>query len=226
MGVCEDPENTARSEQPTALKPGIGASFLVSPKGEVYFQTGVPHSACWDAMQKGELIEGDVLVEVDGQRVYRVPIRLVAQMLQGTPGSFVRVSFRRNTQEFTLDLERRLLGPVVSMEKKTFEPSLGTHSASSSSLPFSLIRGPQASRKGRKKYKVESRILDSAEVGQEFYADMADVGTARLTLDQLTEVHHTLQASTQDKSASRHRHRRTHKRSHKLRLSRSCTPMS
>ena len=139
-----------RSTQPKSARPGIGASFLVSSNSEVCFQTAVPNSACWDAMQSGELIEGDVLAEVEGQSVHRSPIHLVAQMLAGEPGSFVRVSFRRGTQVFSLDLERRLLGQTL--EKKSL---LGTHSGSSSL---------QGHRKGgaRKKYDIDTSILDRA----------------------------------------------------------------
>ena len=206
MGACSQgvEEMLDRSTQPQSARPGIGASFLVSSNSEVCFQTAVPGSASWDAMQQGELIEGDVLAEVDGLPVHRSPIRLVAPMLAGEPGSFVRVSFRRGTKVFSLDLERRLLGQTLETKRL-----LGTHSASSSL---------QGHRKGgaRKKYDIDTSILDRAVwslfeavcmcvlsadlgkrqgAGQEFYRDMSSNGKAKIACEQITNVYHSLQAS-------------------------------
>ena len=192
MGMCTGDENGTfgvRATHAAAVTTGIGAAFGTAPNGEVYFQTAVPNSSCWQAMQSGKLAHGDVIAAVDGQPVYRSPSRAVAQMLQGAAGSVCIVSFKRGDNTFTLELERRPLAGAENMI--LLPPAQGAHSGSSS-----------LSKHDHRHIPIATAMLDRAEVGQELYSDLQSQGEALISLDELKDVHHRLQVRWPDQLSS------------------------
>ena len=50
---------------------GIGAVFGVAECGAVFFNTAVPGSSCWEALEHEQIAHGDVLFSVNGLALYR-----------------------------------------------------------------------------------------------------------------------------------------------------------
>lgn len=50
---------------------GIGAVFGVAECGAVFFNTAVPGSSCWEALENEQIAHGDVLFSVNGLTLYR-----------------------------------------------------------------------------------------------------------------------------------------------------------
>jgi len=105
MAKTADPIRPKDRNQQAA---GIGAVFGVDATGAVFFNTAVAGSSCEDAEKEGKLYKGDVLVRVSDHKVYRAPLSSVASKLLGKPGTTVEVTFMREDQYVTMNLERRL----------------------------------------------------------------------------------------------------------------------
>ena len=87
---------------------GVGAVFGVAECGAVFFNTAVPGSSIWEAMEQDKVQRGDVLFSVDGSMLYRAPLKMVASKLLGPVGSPVQIVFRRGPKTITLDCQRRV----------------------------------------------------------------------------------------------------------------------
>lgn len=81
---------------------------VVAECGAVFFNTAVPGSSCWEALEQDKIKHGDILFSVNGLTLYRAPLKLVAAKLLGPVGSTVKVVFRRGPTAISLDCERRV----------------------------------------------------------------------------------------------------------------------
>ena len=76
--------------------------------GAVFFNTAVPGSSCWEALERDKIQYGDILFSVNGLTLYRAPLKLVAAKLLGPVGSTVKVILRRGKSAILLDCKRRV----------------------------------------------------------------------------------------------------------------------
>mmetsp|Transcript_42151 Transcript_42151/g.67758 ORF Transcript_42151/g.67758 Transcript_42151/m.67758 type:complete len:180 (-) Transcript_42151:106-645(-) len=81
------PDVSAAKREPRA---GIGIIVALSPDNSLYV-----HTVCPGATAQGILADGDVLLKVDGEDVFRAPAPHVADLLLGQPGTKVRLTVRR-----------------------------------------------------------------------------------------------------------------------------------
>eukprot|EP00291_Cryptomonas_curvata_P026462 CAMPEP_0172157138 /NCGR_PEP_ID=MMETSP1050-20130122/3616_1 /TAXON_ID=233186 /ORGANISM="Cryptomonas curvata, Strain CCAP979/52" /LENGTH=124 /DNA_ID=CAMNT_0012826317 /DNA_START=213 /DNA_END=587 /DNA_ORIENTATION=+ len=101
--------NTAGTMLP--LHSGIGAVFTVSNDNQIIYCASAEGSSSHDAIERGLLNRGDVLVSIDGVPMKGRSMQDVAARLLGVRESIVMVKFRRQTDkgfvENTIAMDRR-----------------------------------------------------------------------------------------------------------------------
>jgi len=117
--VLTGPHQPDRNNPPA----GTGIVFSRDARGVMIVDGVLPGSP---AAQSGQLHKGDILVEVNGEDVFRKPVQLVGPMLIGTAGSELTLGFDRplpdsSKQRVLVALTRAIL-PTASRRREAPAP--------------------------------------------------------------------------------------------------------
>eukprot|EP00291_Cryptomonas_curvata_P002002 CAMPEP_0172191158 /NCGR_PEP_ID=MMETSP1050-20130122/23538_1 /TAXON_ID=233186 /ORGANISM="Cryptomonas curvata, Strain CCAP979/52" /LENGTH=136 /DNA_ID=CAMNT_0012866161 /DNA_START=193 /DNA_END=600 /DNA_ORIENTATION=+ len=112
-----------------APQAGIGAVFTIDQANRIIFCASASGSSSHDAIERGLLERGDVLVAIDGVGMENRSMHDVAARLLGAPGSLVMVRFRRQVNnvyvENTIAMDRRPM-KVTDIRKVAESVSIAT----------------------------------------------------------------------------------------------------
>jgi len=90
---------------------GLGLQFLkTSGVGPIVVHSLLPEGS---AARSGQLQVGDIIHEIDKHSVYHMSIEQVANLILGTPGTYVRLIVSQNVQQNGAPVTSRVSSPVV-----------------------------------------------------------------------------------------------------------------